>query len=69
MPLGVEFSGGTIVIVSSISSPDITQVRDRARRALPGVGQNALVQRYGDPASNQVMIRVPRCRGGGGRQI
>ena len=59
MPLGVEFSGGSIVIVKLDQPPDIPQVRAALDRSLPGVGQNALVQRYGDAAANQVMIRVP----------
>ena len=59
MPLGVEFSGGSIVTVKFDRTPDIPQVRAALDRSLPGVGQNALVQGYGDPSANQVMIRVP----------
>ena len=32
----------------------------RAQPALPGGGQNAIVQSYGDPAQRQVMVRVPQ---------
>jgi preprotein translocase subunit SecF len=53
MPKGVEFSGGTIVIVKFDKPTNV----DRVRSALPG-GANAIVQQYGDPSSNQVMIRV-----------
>jgi len=53
MPKGVEFSGGTIVIVKFTQPTDV----DRVRGALPG-GANAIVQRYGDPSTNQVMVRV-----------
>src|SRR5262245_11693486 len=59
MPLGVEFSGGTIVIVRFDQVPDTQQVRSALDKALPGVGQEAQVQRYGDLSANQVMIRVP----------
>jgi len=59
MPLGVEFSGGTIVIVRFDQVPDTQRVRSALDKALPGVGQEAQVQRYGDLAANQVMIRVP----------
>jgi preprotein translocase subunit SecF len=59
MPLGVKFSGGSIVFVKPYRPPDIPQVRAALDRSLPGVGQNALVQRYGDATANQVMIRVP----------
>ena len=59
VPLGVEFSGGTIVYVKFDQQPDLQQVRTAVERSLPGVGQNALVQGYGDPSANQVMVRVP----------
>ena len=54
MPKGVEFSGGSIVIVKFGQPTNV----DRVRSALPG-GADAIVQQYGEPASNQVMIRVP----------
>jgi len=54
MPKGVEFSGGTIVIVKFAQPTDI----DRVRAVLPGGGSNAIVQAYGDPSANQVSIRV-----------
>ena len=54
MPKGVEFSGGTIVIVKFAQMPDL----DRIRGTLPGGGANAIVQSYGDPAQSQVMVRV-----------
>ena len=59
IPLGVEFSGGSIVIVKFDRQADLQQVRTALEKSLPGVGENALVQRYGDPSSNQVMVRVP----------
>jgi len=58
MPLGIEFSGGTIVIVKFDAHTDVQQVR-HALDALPGGGGEAIVQGYGDPGQNQVMIRVP----------
>jgi preprotein translocase subunit SecF len=54
MPKGVEFSGGTIVIVKFAQPPDL----DKIRAALPGGGANAVVQSYGAPATNQVLIRI-----------
>jgi preprotein translocase subunit SecF len=59
MPLGVEFSGGTIVIVRFDQVPDNQQVRAALDKGMPGVGQNAVINRYGDPSARQVMIRVP----------
>jgi preprotein translocase subunit SecF len=60
LPLGVEFSGGTIVIVQfDQQPPDASTIRAAIERDLPGEGQNAIIQRYGLEAQNQVMIRVP----------
>lgn len=54
MPKGVEFSGGTIVILQFEQTPDL----DKIRTVLPGGGANAIVQSYGEPAAKQVLIRV-----------
>ncbi|HYT76134.1 MAG TPA: protein translocase subunit SecF [Vicinamibacterales bacterium] len=54
MARGVEFSGGTIVILKFDQPPNL----DRIRTALPGGGADAIVQSYGDPSSNQAMVRV-----------
>ncbi len=58
MPKGVEFSGGTIVIVKFDQQPNLEHVRDALERTIPGGGANAIVQQYGEPAAKQVMIRV-----------
>jgi preprotein translocase subunit SecF len=54
MPKGVEFSGGTIVLVRFQQQPNLDQIRN----TLPGGGANAVVQSYGDPARHEVSIRV-----------
>ncbi len=54
MPKGVEFSGGTIVIIKFDQTPNVDQIRG----SLPGGGANAVVQRYGEPEANRVLIRV-----------
>jgi preprotein translocase subunit SecF len=60
LPLGVEFSGGTIVIVQfDQQPPDSSAVRSALEKAMPGEGENAIIQRYGDEAARQYMIRVP----------
>ena len=59
LPLGVEFSGGSIVIVQFDQVPGIDRVRDAVGRAFPGGGQNIVVQTYGNPEQRQIMIRVP----------
>src|SRR5690349_24458736 len=58
MPKGVEFSGGTIVIVKFDQQPDIEKVRSALDKTIPGGGANAIVQQYGDPTQRQVVIRV-----------
>ena len=59
MPLGVEFSGGAIVIVHFDQHREVQQVRAALDRGLPGGASNAVVNSYGAQGSNQVMIRVP----------
>ena len=60
LPLGVEFSGGSIVIVKFDQQvPDTQRIRDALDRAMPGTGQNSIINTYGDPSLRQVMIRVP----------
>src|SRR5436190_8964129 len=60
LPLGVEFSGGTIVIVQfDQQPPDSSVIRSALERTMPGEGQNAIIQRYGEESARQYMIRVP----------
>ena len=47
---GVEFSGGTQLIVHFEKTPEI----DRIRSAVP----NATIQTYDDPSKNQVLVRL-----------
>jgi preprotein translocase subunit SecF len=57
---GVEFSGGTELIVKFKTTPQV----DRIRPALETVAPGAIIQTYGNPTSNQVLIRVA-----GGQEI
>jgi preprotein translocase subunit SecF len=60
LPLGVEFSGGTIVIVQFDSAPSVQSVRDAlGRQQGLTAGQNIVVQRYGDEAAREIMVRLP----------
>ena len=58
LPLGVEFSGGTIVIVEFDTVPGIDQVRDAVGRGFGG-GENLVVQNYGPASERRIMVRVP----------
>jgi preprotein translocase subunit SecF len=60
MPRGIEFAGGTVVIAQFEQTPSVQAVRGALDRNLPGGGQNAVVQSYGDPSQRQVMVRVPQ---------
>ena len=51
---GVEFSGGTQLIVKFASTPAIDQVRG----AVNAVDTNAVIQNFGQPAENRVLIRI-----------
>src|SRR5262252_10152661 len=59
IPLGIEFAGGTSVIVQFEQPVSIQQVRDAIDKGFPGGGGEATINTYGDPAQRQVMIRVP----------
>jgi preprotein translocase subunit SecF len=51
---GVEFSGGTQLIVKFQSPPEV----DRIRGAVETVAKGAVIQSYDQPARNQVLIRL-----------
>src|SRR5436190_19214711 len=60
IPLGIEFAGGTAVIVEFTEKPvTVPQVRAALDKSFPGGGENVIVQTYGDPSLKQMMIRVP----------
>src|SRR5437764_1467567 len=60
IPKGVEFAGGTVVIVKFDQPTSVQQVRSSLDKSFPGGGQNVIVQAFGDPSQRQVMIRVPQ---------
>ena len=57
---GIEFAGGTSVIMQFDQTPSVEVVRDALNKNYPGGGQDAIVQSYGDPSLRQVMVRVPQ---------
>jgi preprotein translocase subunit SecF len=60
LPLGVDFSGGTIVVVKFQQHVPIDRVRSAVSTMPNGVGNDAIVQEYGDASQNQVLVRVAR---------
>ena len=59
IPLGIDFSGGTLVIVKFVQP--VTE--DAVRGALSGLPGEKVVQQYGDASANEVMIRLPQIEG------
>lgn len=59
LPLGVEFSGGTIVIMQFQTVPSIDRVRDAVGQRFGG-GDELVVQSYGAASERRIMIRVPQ---------
>lgn len=51
---GVEFSGGTQLILSFQSPPEIDKIRDAVTRVSPG----AVIQTYGEARNNKVLVRI-----------
>jgi preprotein translocase subunit SecF len=51
---GVEFSGGTQLIVKFQNPPQV----DRIRSAVDAVAPGSVIQTYGDASANRVLIRV-----------
>src|SRR6185436_5243143 len=60
LPLGIDFSGGTIVILKFEQPVAEDQVRAALRSSMPG---EHVVQTYGDPAAREIMVRVPEVLG------
>jgi len=61
LALGVEFSGGTQVILEFVDKPpNIDLIRSALdARKVGGGGQNIVVARYGAEAERRVMVRLP----------
>ncbi len=56
MPLGIDFSGGTLVIVRFAEPTS----EDAVRRALDVLPGEKVVQKYGDAAGNEFLVRLPQ---------
>jgi len=59
MPLGIDFTGGTLVI-AKFSAPT---TEDAVRGALASLPGEKVVQQYGDAAANELLIRLPQAQG------
>jgi preprotein translocase subunit SecF len=74
VPLGIDFSGGTIVVVRFDQPVTVERVREAVTAAIPG---ESVIQPYGDAADRELLIRLPQTEtaeegtslGQGARQI
>ncbi len=57
IPLGIDFSGGTILVVKFEQPVDDDHVRQALTKSIQG---EQVIQTYGDPAANQKLIRLPQ---------
>ena len=55
MPMGIDFTGGTVVVAKFESAV----ADDAVRRALDAVPGEKVIQSYGDAADHAVLIRLP----------
>ena len=55
LPLGIDFSGGTIVVLKFERAVTVQEVR----HALDAVSGDKVVQKYGPAAENQILVRLP----------
>jgi len=55
LPLGVDFSGGTVLTIRFTQPTN----EDAVRRALGPLSNDAVVQTIGDPGQNEIMVRLP----------
>ena len=56
LPLGIDFSGGTL-LVAEFADPGVTE--DDVRTAVAGLSGDEVVQRFGPAADRQFLIRLP----------
>jgi preprotein translocase subunit SecF len=59
VPLGIDFSGGTMLVVQFDQNVTLDQVRSAVGN-LPG---DEVVQQFDDPAKRQIMVRLPQIEG------
>lgn len=61
LPLGIDFSGGTLIVVKFEQEVGEDTVRD-ALESIPG---DKVIQPYGDPAEREWLIRLPQIQAEG----
>src|SRR5439155_6919519 len=59
---GIDFSGGTIVVLKFNQRPDVDKLRRALRTEATGT---PIIQTYDDPAKNSVQVSMPTVLGAG----
>ena len=59
LPLGIDFSGGTLIVVKFQQSV----AEDAVRTALESIEGDKVIQPYGDPGEYEWLIRLPQVEG------
>jgi preprotein translocase subunit SecF len=59
LPLGIDFSGGTLIVVKFTQSVG----EDSVRNALSSIPGDKVIQPYGDASANEWLIRLPQVEG------
>jgi len=59
IPFGIDFSGGTLIILK-FEQPTSEET---VRRAISGLPGEEVVQQYGEPGDNEILIRLPQTTG------
>ena len=60
VPLGIDFSGGTIIVAKFEQPVTVDQVRAALAASVPG---ESVIQSYGDPDNREILIRLPMAEG------
>jgi preprotein translocase subunit SecF len=69
LPLGVDFAGGSIVIVKFQAATPVEKVRGAISTMPNGVGNDAVVQEYGNPSEHMVLVRVAQTAAQSGQNL
>lgn len=56
VPLGIDFSGGTIIVAKFQQPVSDDQIRNAIQSSVPG---DYVIQSYGDASANEKLIRIP----------
>jgi len=69
LSLGVDFAGGSIVIVKFQAATPVERVRGAISSMPNGVGNDAVVQEYGNPSEHMVLVRVAQTAAQSGQNL